>query len=386
VDGEVVSEKVYRGQLNDMEATEGSCFEVDGRHIKEFDRELYLQFVYFPAEMISCFDDVLKALFEKYFIEPETDIPTKASRIHRRHKLMMNIRHLDEEELICMKDLRPCMIGRLVFLRGIVIRSSDLYPEMKSACFTCSRCTHTLKIDLENARVKEPEICDVCRTRDTFELQHNFSEFTDKQYIKFQELPELVMEGETPAALTVIAYDNNVDAFRPGDRVELIGIYRAFPSKIQNSRGQMRTVFTTYVDLVSSAVMEERRGRIQNSLTVFTDQEKREFLRMSSKEEVVEDLVHSFAPSIYGHEEIKKGILAQLFGGTKKTQGTAHRGRLRPDINVCLLGDPSTAKSQLLQQVNKLAPRSIFTNGRGSSAVGLTANVRKDPETHEFVL
>ncbi len=107
---------------------------------------------------------------------------------------------------------------------------------------------------------------------------------------------------------------------------------------------------------------------------------------MSSKENVVDDLVHSFAPSIYGHEEIKKGILAQLFGGTKKMQGTANRGRLRPDINVCLLGDPSTAKSQLLQQVYKLAPRSIFTNGRGSSAVGLTANVRKDPETHEFVL
>lgn len=235
---------------------------MDARHIKEFDRELYLQFVYFPAEMISCFDDVLKALFEKYFIEPETDVATKASRIQRRHRLMMNIRHLDEEELVCMKDLRPNFIGRLVFLRGIVIRSSDIYPEMKSACFTCYHCQHTLKVDLENARVKEPEICDVCRMRDTFQLQHNFSEFTDKQYVKFQELPELVMEGETPAALTVIAYDNNVDAFRPGDRVELIGIYRAFPSKIESSKNQMRTVFTTYVDLVSSSVMEERKGRI----------------------------------------------------------------------------------------------------------------------------
>lgn len=119
---------------------------------------------------------------------------------------------------------------------------------------------------------------------------------------------------------------------------------------------------------------------------VFTDQEKRDFMAMASREDIVDELVRSFAPSIYGHEDIKKGILAQLFGGTKKLQAAPTRGRLRPDINVCLLGDPSTAKSQLLQQVYKLAPRSIFTNGRGSSAVGLTANVRKDPETHEFVL
>jgi DNA replication licensing factor MCM4 len=152
----VVSEKVYRAQLNELEVMEDHCFAVDGRHIKEFDRELYLQFVFFPAEMISCFDDVLKALYEKYFIEPETDIPTRASRIQRKHRLQMEIRHLDEEELLCMKDLRPKMIGRLVFLRGIVIRSSDIYPEMKSACFECNRCGHMLKVDLENARVKEP--------------------------------------------------------------------------------------------------------------------------------------------------------------------------------------------------------------------------------------
>jgi DNA replicative helicase MCM subunit Mcm2 (Cdc46/Mcm family) len=78
--------------------------------------------------MISCFDDVLKALYEKYFIEAETDIETRVTRVHRKGRLMMEIKHLDEEESLCMKDLRPSMIGRLVFLRGIVIRSSDIYP------------------------------------------------------------------------------------------------------------------------------------------------------------------------------------------------------------------------------------------------------------------
>lgn len=106
---------------------------------------------------------------------------------------------------------------------------------------------------------------------------------------------------------------------------------------------------------------------------------------MADKESIIDDLIASFAPSIYGHEDIKKGILSQLFGGTKKDFANG-RGRFRSDINICLVGDPSTAKSQMLQQVYKIAPRGIYTSGRGSSAVGLTANVRKDPETREFIL
>ena len=94
---------------------------------------------------------------------------------------------------------------------------------------------------------------------------------------------------------------------------------------------------------------------------------------------MISDLVNSFAPSIYGHEEIKKGILSQLFSGARKDFSESGRGRFRSDINICLVGDPSTAKSQILQQVYKIAPRGIYTSGRGSSAVGLTANVRKDP-------
>lgn len=109
-------------------------------------------------------------------------------------------------------------------------------------------------------------------------------------------------------------------------------------------------------------------------------------MRMANREFIINDLVNSFAPSIYGHQDIKKGILAQLFGGTKKEFSEIGRGRFRSDVNICLVGDPSTAKSQLLQQVYKIAPRGIYTSGRGSSAVGLTANIRKDPQTREFIL
>lgn len=205
---------------------------------------------------------------------------------------------------------------------------------------------------------------------------HNHCSFTDKQYIKFQELPELVTEGESPSALTAIAYDSNVDGMRSGDRVELIGIYRTQAAKIDKSLGTVRTIFNTFLDLVSFSVLEENRfGVVKNS--GFTDSERTSFLKFATDENVINNLVKSFAPSIFGHAVVKKGILAQLFGGTKKK--LPNGGTTRADLNVCLVGDPSTAKSQLLQQVHRLAPRSVYTSGRGSSAVGLTANVRRDP-------
>jgi DNA replicative helicase MCM subunit Mcm2 (Cdc46/Mcm family) len=99
---------------------------------------------------------------------------------------------------------------------------------------------------------------------------------------------------------------------------------------------------------------------------------------MANEKTVMDDLIDSFAPSIFGNREIKKGILTQLLGGTKKDQIMKDR-KFRSQVNICLVGDPSTAKSQFLQQVHKIAPRSIYTCGRGSSAVGLTASVKKDP-------
>jgi DNA replication licensing factor MCM4 len=107
---------------------------------------------------------------------------------------------------------------------------------------------------------------------------------------------------------------------------------------------------------------------------------------MADSPTIIQDLVKSFAPSIYGNYEVKKGLLTQLFAGSRKDFGAIGRARFRSDINICLVGDPSTAKSQLVQQVHKISSRGIYTSGRGSSAVGLTANVRKDHESYEFVL
>lgn len=107
---------------------------------------------------------------------------------------------------------------------------------------------------------------------------------------------------------------------------------------------------------------------------------------LSQKPDIYDRLARALAPSIYENDDIKKGILLQLFGGTKKTHSTMGRQNFRSEIHILLCGDPGTSKSQLLQYVYNLVPRSQYTSGRGSSAVGLTAYVAKDSETRQLVL
>ena len=191
-------------------------------------------------------------------------------------------------------------------LKGLVIRESEIYPEMKRAHFACCQCAHTVIVDLENARVKEPEKCQSCHQLKTFELMHNYCQFTDKQYIKIQELPELVSDGETPQSMSVLAYDSNVEQFRPGDRVEVVGIYRANPSKVDNTFGGLRGVFNTYIDLISTVILKENENRITSN-TDFSDDQIRKFRNMAMRMDsdnfdmmIIPDLVNSFAPGIFG--------------------------------------------------------------------------------------
>lgn len=118
----------------------------------------------------------------------------------------------------------------------------------------------------------------------------------------------------------------------------------------------------------------------------FSEEDVSRFREFSKSPTLYDELVDSLAPSIWENQDVKKGILTQLFGGVSKEFHSTGRGRFRGDINVLLCGDPSTAKSQLLQYVHKIAPRGIYTSGKGSSAVGLTVYITKDPETKEIIL
>lgn len=150
---------------------------------------MYHQLIYFPAEIITIFDLVIKNLYQELFIDPldVKDELLRDTKEQKRRQLMVSIKHLPS--ISRMRSLDQKEINRLICFRGIVIRCSDIYPEMKTAVFTCLRCKAEVSIDLIDAKVQEPKTCSNCKLKDTFEIVHKYCHFTDKQYVKLQELP-----------------------------------------------------------------------------------------------------------------------------------------------------------------------------------------------------
>ena len=225
---------------------------------------------------------------------------------------------------------------------------------MKEAAFTCFKCGREEQRYIERGRIQEPTFCDTCRNRNTFAIQHNQCVFSDKQHVKVQETPESVPEGETPQTIRLCAYEDQVDAVRPGDRVEITGIYKAMGIRVNSHKRTLKNVYRTYIDVMNyekseksrftlndqqcekqeaneegvDADMvdqgrEERHGREQNQgllegAEVFTAEQKAAYQKFAQREDVYDLLVDSLAPSIWENEDVKKGILCQLFGGVSK--------------------------------------------------------------------
>jgi len=234
------------------------------------------------------------------------------------------------------------------------------------------------------------------------QIVHNRSEFADKQIIKLQETPDAVPDGQTPHSVSLLVYDELVDVCKAGDRIEVTGIFRSVPVRINPRQRTIKSLFKTYVDGLHIQKVDKRRlgldvttleGDVAEQVAAdveevrkITDEEITKIKQLATRYDVYEVLSRSLAPSIYEMDDVKKGVLLQLFGGTNKTFEKGGAPRYRGDINILLCGDPSTSKSQLLQYVHKIAPRGIYTSGKGSSAVGLTAYVTRDPESRQLVL
>lgn len=234
------------------------------------------------------------------------------------------------------------------------------------------------------------------------QIVHNRSRFADKQVIKLQETPDHVPDGQTPHSVSLCAYDELVDRCKAGDRVEVTGIFRGNAVRINPRQRTIKSLFKTYLDVLHIQKVDKRRLGVDVSTLEegvsdqvsadtaetrkVTEDEEERIKKTAARSDVYELLARSLAPSVYEMDDVKKGILLQLFGGTNKSFEKGGSPKYRGDINVLLCGDPSTSKSQLLQYVHKIAPRGVYTSGKGSSAVGLTAYVTRDPETRQLVL
>jgi DNA replication licensing factor MCM5 len=218
---------------------------------------------------------------------------------------------------------------------------------------------------------------------DPYYVVHEKSAFVDQQVMKLQEAPDQVPVGELPRHILVSADRYLTNRVVPGSRCTVMGIFSVYQSKgsKQSSSTSAVAIRNPYLRAVgiTSDVDHTAKGN-----ATYTEEEEQEFLEMSRRPDLYQVFADCIAPSIYGNQDIKKAIACLLLGGSKKILPDGMK--LRGDINVLLLGDPGTAKSQLLKFVEKVAPIAIYTSGKGSSAAGLTASVQRDTTTREFYL
>ena len=271
-----------------------------------------------------------------------------------------------------------------------------------------------LQVEADKGYIAEPLACtnQSCQAKNSMRIMHNRSGFADKQIIRIQEAPEHIPEGETPHTQSMCTWDTLVDVAKPGDRVEVTGIFRATSVRTNPRHRTLRAIYKTFVDIVhikkldSSSRLkpdEERNDPTDrhshnvsfdedDELAGDEDQKNAELRALALRPNLYNQLATALAPSVWELDDVKKGVLLQLMGATNKQLNDDEAGpgvaasKRRGEINVLLVGDPGTSKSQLLKYVHKVAPRGIYTSGKGSSAVGLTAYVTRDPETNEFVL
>jgi DNA replication licensing factor MCM4 len=330
-----------------------------------------------------------------------TDIPDLVEEVEGRTYKVLPF-GLDKS--VNMRDLDPADMDKLISVKGLVIRASTVIPDMKEAFFKCSVCQHTVFVSIDRGKIAEPTVCPrvACQSKDSMQIVHNRCVFADKQSIKLQETPDSVPDGQTPHSVTLIAYDELVDVCKAGDRIECTGIFRSNPMRVNPRQRTVKSLFKTYVDVLHIQKVDKRKvgidvstveqelseqvaGDVEQTRKVSAE-EQAKIKATSERADVYVLLARSLAPSVYEMDDVKKGILLQLFGGTNKSFEKGGSPKYRGDINVLLCGDPSTSKSQLLQYVHKIAPRGVYTSGKGSSAVGLTAYVSRDPDTRETVL
>jgi len=347
-----------------------------------------------------------------------------------------------------IRDLRTDKIGRLCAISGTVTRSSEVRPELLFGTFQCLKCGHVIKDVEQQFKFTEPMLCPEqgCKNMSKFLHLHEKGKFVDWQKLRVQENSNEVPAGSMPRTVEIIVRHETVERAKPGDKCIFIGSLVAIPDVaklkspgdgpgiVQASRGSNREengqgvtgikalgvremsyklsflacsiqsinarfggVQVTNAASLSKKqhllrmVQQQQRYNASESLEEETAEQIRadynaddleELSLMARQPDLLNKMRRSIAPSVFGHDDIKLGILLMLFGGVHKR--TPDGTKLRGDINVCIVGDPSTAKSQFLKYICSFLPRAIYTSGKASSAAGLTASVVKDPETGEY--
>ncbi|MCJ7478602.1 MAG: minichromosome maintenance protein MCM [Candidatus Nanohaloarchaeota archaeon QJJ-7] len=348
--------EVYEDDLGKAESEGDEAVVVDFEDLEKFDHE-------FADEITEKPEDALEAADEAVSLLSVVD-----------KDLKIRFENLPKRTEVKIRDLRSNHIGKMVAVKGIVKRASEVRPEVVSADFECTSCGDVYTKEQDSSKLKSPYKCD-CGNR-KFEVVEK--DMVDIQGVSVEENPRDIEGSEQPRDISVYLKEDLVDPefqknVTPGNQVIVNGILREAPQDNDSKRYDL-FMEGNYVDPKETEFQD-----IQ-----IEEEEEEEILELAKGDKVFQRIVNSIAPSIYGHEKIKEAIALQLFSGVRKERpdGTVTRG----DMHILLIGEPGTGKSQLLQYVGELAPKGKYVVGKSATGAGITATVVRDEITDSWSL
>lgn len=318
---------------------------VDYNELEMFDPDLADLLIEKPEEVLKAAQLAIQNI----------DPLRKNAELHTRFQNLRNN--------IALRDLRSKYIGKFVAIDGIVRKSDEIRPRIVNATFECRSCMRLHEVNQTSNLISEPALCQECGGR-SFRLLQEESEFLDTQTTKLQEPLENLSGGEQPRQIVVVLEDDLVDTITPGDIVRITGT-------LKTVRDEKTKRFKNYI---YGNYIEAKEQEFEELEISPEDEDK--IIEMSKDPKIYDKIIKSTAPSIQGYRAVKEAIALQLFGGSAKD--LEDKTRIRGDIHILIVGDPGIGKSQMLKYVSKLAPRGIYTSGKGTSGVGLTAAAVRD--------
>ncbi|KAI9652854.1 MAG: MCM DNA helicase complex subunit [Alyxoria varia] len=357
---------VYGTRVRTLGEVNAESLEISYDHLSESKAIIAYFLANAPIEMIKILDDVAMDVTLLHYPDYQ--------RIHAE----IHVRITDLPIRHTLRQLRQAHLNCLVRVSGVVTRRSGVFPQLKYVKFNC-KCGATLgPFQQEASSELKISYCQECSSKGPFTVNSEETVFRNYQKITLQEAPGTVPAGRLPRHREVILTWDLIDIAKPGEEVQIIGIYRnSYDAQLNNKNGF--PVFATILEANHVAKSHDQLAGFR-----LTEEDEREIRALSRDRDVIDKIIDSMAPGIYGHTDIKTAVALSLFGGVSKQAQGQHN--IRGDINILLLGDPGTAKSQVLKYIEKTAHRAMFATGQGASAVGLTASVRRDPMTSEWTL
>lgn len=281
----------------------------------------------------------------------------------QRKNAQLNVRFKNVRNIVQLRYLRSEYIGKFIAVDGIVRKTDEIHPRIMSAVFECRSCMRIHEVEQKSNIIHEPAVCQECGGR-SFKLIQDESKYMDTQTVKLQEPLENLSGGDQPRQINIVLEDDLVDTLTPGDKVRVTGI-------LKTVRDERTKRFNNYIYGNYLEPLEQEFEELHIS-----PEDEEEILELAKSPDIYEKIIDSTAPSIQGYFEVKEAIAFQLFGGTAKV--LEDKTHIRGDMHILIVGDPGIGKSQILKYVSKLAPRGIYTSGKGTSGVGLTAAAVRD--------